>query len=94
VRLGLRLHYFTMQIVVGTQRVRMYSKTKQPTVTIRFNNMKKKTKAEFTDMCINLAKDTDPENRVTDNDWLRALRKLIPYQKLIKQQNIQTKERN
>jgi hypothetical protein len=56
--------------------------------------MKKKTKAEFTDMCINLAKDTDPENRVTDNDWLRALRKLIPYQKLIKQQNIQTKERN
>ena len=76
--------------------MRMYSKIKQqqPTVTIRFNNMKKKTKAEFTDMCINLAKDTDPENRVTDNDWLRALRKLIPYQKLIKQQNIQTKERN
>jgi len=67
----------------------MYLKVKH-----HFKNMKKKTKAEFTDMCINLAKDTDPKNRATDNDWLRALRKLIPYQKLIKQQNIQTKERN
>ena len=56
--------------------------------------MKNKTKAEFTDMCLNLAKDTDSKNRVIDNEWLRALRKLIPYQKLIKQQNIQTKERN
>ena len=75
----------------------MYSKTKQQQPTaerVRFNNMKNKTKAEFTDMCLNLAKDTDSKNRVIDNDWLRALRKLIPYQKLIKQQNIQTKERN
>ncbi len=67
----------------------MYLKTKH-----HFNNMKNKTKAEFVDMCIELVKKNNPKNRVTDNDWIRGLRKLIPYQKLIKQQNIQTKERN
>jgi hypothetical protein len=56
--------------------------------------MKNKTKAEFVDMCIESVKKNNPKNRVTDNDWIRGLKKLIPYQKLIKQQNIQTKERN
>ena len=54
----------------------------------------KKFKAEFFDMCIDAAKNADPKNRLHNNDWVEALKKLVPYQKLIKQNNIQDKPEN
>lgn len=50
-----------------------------------------KWKAEFFDMCIDAVKNADPKNRLHNNDWVEALKKLVPYQKLIKQNNIQDK---
>jgi len=69
----------------------MMKKNKKKLTVSRSN----KWKAEFIDMCIDAAKNADPKNRLHNNDWVEALKKLVPYQKLIKQNNIQDKpERN
>jgi len=54
----------------------------------------KKWKAEFFDMCIDAVKNADPKNRLHNNDWVTALKKLVPYQKLIKENNTQDKPEN
>jgi|TARA_S200002703_G_scaffold141065_1_gene132639 hypothetical protein len=55
---------------------------------------KSKWEAEFLDLCIDISKDIDPKNRMHNNDWVRALKKLIPYQSLIKETNKQNKIEN
>jgi hypothetical protein len=53
-----------------------------------------KWKAEFFDMCIDAVKNSNTKNRLHNNDWVTALKKLVPYQKLIKENNIQDKPEN
>jgi hypothetical protein len=60
----------------------------------KLTNPSSKWKAEFFDMCIDAAKNSNTKNRLHNNDWVTALKKLVPYQKLIKENNIQDKPEN
>jgi hypothetical protein len=46
------------------------------------------------DMCIEAVKNSDPSNRMNDNDWVRALKKLIPLQPIIRETTKQDKPEN
>jgi hypothetical protein len=45
-------------------------------------------------MCIEAVKNNDPSNRMNDNDWVRALKKLIPLQPIIRETTKQNKPEN
>jgi len=45
-------------------------------------------------MCIEAVKNSDPSNRMNDNDWVRALKKLIPLQPIIRETTKQNKPEN
>jgi hypothetical protein len=68
-------------------------KKKKKTLSLN-KNKPSKFKGEFLDMCIEAVKNSDPSNRMNDNDWVRALKKLIPLQPIIRETTKQNKPEN
>jgi hypothetical protein len=68
-------------------------KKKKKTLSLN-KNEPSKFKGEFLDMCIEAVKNSDPSNRMNDNDWVRALKKLIPLQPIIRETTKQNKPEN
>jgi len=66
---------------------------KKKVLTIK-HDKPSKFKGEFLDMCIEAVKNNDPSNRMNDNDWVRALKKLIPLQPIIRETTKQDKPEN